>query len=326
MSEGKGKWGYLVASAFVSSLIGYFAPKMLDAVIPWLSENPLSQYPMETIGIAVAASLIGFLAGSKFGKTRVAKPRKLTLEEIEAEKAEVNEKNRKTLMRLNADWKTFLKGAIEKKAVYCRTDEWQEKICMNEEYYEQFVEWEHIEGNRTRIRPTAKLETVAADNSDLFDAISVSTINDHAVYDPSDNAVYNLHSSGDRLDWWWYSHDPEVDYRKMLERASVVSKKEHEMRVNLEHERMLRMLNGFSKTKAKAVIKAFEAGEFVDVADFENEVMASIQNNEGIFLREAWIYRGISVPGKKYGITDEWRAFLRNPSDLIRLEELTKGR
>lgn len=90
MSEGEGKWGYLAASTVVTGVIGYFLPKALDSILPWLSENPLSQYPIETVSIAVAASLIGFLAGSKFGKTRVEKPQKLTQVEIRDKREEEN--------------------------------------------------------------------------------------------------------------------------------------------------------------------------------------------------------------------------------------------
>lgn len=68
MSEDKGKWGYLVTSTVVTGVIGYFLPKALDSILPWLSENPLSQYPVETVGIAVAASLVGFWTGTAFGR------------------------------------------------------------------------------------------------------------------------------------------------------------------------------------------------------------------------------------------------------------------
>lgn len=85
MNEPKGKWVYLVASTVVTGVIGYFLPKALDAMLPWLSENPLSQYPLETVGIAVAASLTGFFAGNRFEKSRNQKSKKPTQEEMEAE-------------------------------------------------------------------------------------------------------------------------------------------------------------------------------------------------------------------------------------------------
>ena len=66
MSEQKGKWAYLVASTVVTGVIGYFLPKVLDSALPWLSENPLSKYPLETVGIAVAASLIAIVSCENF--------------------------------------------------------------------------------------------------------------------------------------------------------------------------------------------------------------------------------------------------------------------
>lgn len=85
MSEQKGKWAYLVASTVVTGVIGYFLPKVLDSALPWLSENPLSKYPLETVGIAVAASLIGFWAGTSFGKKSSHKSFQMDLYNINEE-------------------------------------------------------------------------------------------------------------------------------------------------------------------------------------------------------------------------------------------------
>lgn len=89
-----------------------------------------------------------------------------------------------------------------------------------------------------------------------------------------------------------------------------------------EDELKLKMMKGFSKQKARAILDAFEADGYVEIGDFENEVMASIQRNEGIFLREAWRAYGMSVAGRNYCITDEWRAFLRDSSVFAMLKEL----
>lgn len=330
MSEDKGKWGYLVVTTVVTGVIGYFLPKALDAVLPRLSENPLSQYPMETVGIAVAASLIGFFAGNRFGKTRVRKPRKLTQEEMKAENDRVAEENKKIAMRFPIEFKGMLKCAVENGAVYCRTDDWNGLYGDELRSYENFFIPENVEGSRTRLTPSGTLTKLHEYADAVFDVVSDDTMIRHAVYDPSESKPYAVHSSGDRFDWWWYSHDPEKDYHTQFKQGATVPNGRPGMHnvfdsADAEDELKFKMMKGFSKQKARAILNAFKADGYVEIGDFENEVTASIQRNEGIFLREAWRAYGMSVAGKNYCITNEWRALLRDSSTLAKLKELAES-
>lgn len=306
MSESKGKWGYLVASAFVSSLIGYFAPKMLDAVIPWLSENPLSQYPMETIGIAVTASLIGFLAGSKFGKTRVAKPRKLTQGEIKSENAEVAAKNRRVIMELSSDLKTMFKTAVVKSCVYCKTDDWRSFAFNNSDFYAQLVESENIDRKRTRIRPTGLLRSLVEENADLFDFVSDKAMAEYAVYDPSEKAHSNVLYSGGRLVWWWYSHDPNIDRNKTIEQAIQKVQAKNDLKKMPLDERLKRLCATMSKRKKAIVLDALDSGE-IHLSSFDADALS---------LCDANILKAPPIMGRTTGTN-----FFINPSYVIELKE-----
>ena len=85
------------------------------------------------------------------------------------------------------------------------------------------------------------------------------------------------------------------------------------------------MIRGFSRTKAHAVLLAFETDGMADVGEYELEVLGSIQAHEGVFVMEAMSLYGITRTGTRYSITDAWRAWFKSPRNL-RLVEQAAGR
>lgn len=88
------------------------------------------------------------------------------------------------------------------------------------------------------------------------------------------------------------------------------------------HNRRMGMMRGFSRDKARAILRAYSAGGMVDVEEFELEVLASVQRNDGIFVMEAWKLGGVTRTGSHYGLTDEWRSFLADEKALSALWEV----
>lgn len=269
--------------------------------------------------------VIGVLAGSKFGKSRTDKPRKPTQEEVKAKNDRVAEENKKTVIGFPLELKAMMTCAVKNGAVYCRTDDWNRLYGDELRLYENFFISENVEGSRTRLIASGALTELHGYAGEVFDVVSDGTMLDHAVYDPSESKSYCRHSSGNRLDWWWYSHDPEKDYRKQFEQERAIPSGRPGVHnifdpTDAEDELKIKMMKGFSRQKARAILKAYEAEEFVSVGDFELTVLGSIQSHEGIFLMEAFSWQGVSRTGSNYGLTDEWRAFLRNDESRKRLE------
>lgn len=82
-------------------------------------------------------------------------------------------------------------------------------------------------------------------------------------------------------------------------------------------------MRGWSKKKARAVLKAFRADGAVSPKGFEKEIEISVRNGEGIFLAQAYRYGAAEIVGE-YTIEDDWRAFLRSPETEHELELLAR--
>lgn len=264
--------------------------------------------------------VFGFAVGWNARKRTDAKaPRGETKEEINARNAEATAKNRRVIMELSADLKTMFKTAVVKSCVYCKTDDWWSFAFNNSDFYAQLVESENIDGERTRIRPTELLRSLVEANADLFDFVSDEAMAEYAVYDPSEKARSSVLHSGGRLVWWWYSHDPEIDHEKAI--AEDIRAKIAATEKDADNRKLL-LIRGFSRAKARAIIEAYESDKYIEVGEYDTEIVASIQNNEGIFLREAWKAYGMSIAGSKYSIKDDWRAFLRSNANMAALKEV----
>ena len=81
-----------------------------------------------------------------------------------------------------------------------------------------------------------------------------------------------------------------------------------------------RMVEGFSRDKARAALNAYEADGLIDVGPYRTEVAGSIQARQGVFVMRATEMLGRVVEGDEYGITDGFRAFLGKGRNLEKLK------
>ena len=89
--------------------------------------------------------------------------------------------------------------------------------------------------------------------------------------------------------------------------------------------RKLKKLKGFSRCKARLVLKAFEADSMVEAGNDDIVVISSCQSGEGIFVAEAVTASGVRRTTGKYTITDGWRAFLRERAHIDAVRELANA-
>ena len=78
---------------------------------------------------------------------------------------------------------------------------------------------------------------------------------------------------------------------------------------------------GFSRNKARAVLRAYEADGLADVGEYELDVIGSVQARDGIFVLEAMSLGGVTRTGRRYGLTDGWRAYLSDARALASVRE-----
>lgn len=91
-----------------------------------------------------------------------------------------------------------------------------------------------------------------------------------------------------------------------------------------ERSRKLKMMRGFSRKKAQAIIRAYNADGMTKVGTYEMEVIGSIQAKQGIFTMKAWTLGAATRTGDMYGITDEWRAFLKDGANLAEMQRIAR--
>lgn len=87
-----------------------------------------------------------------------------------------------------------------------------------------------------------------------------------------------------------------------------------------------RMIEGFSRDKARAALDAYEASGLIDVGERRMEVIGSIQANQNVFVIEMLEWQGRKITGTKYGITDSFRAFLSRDGNAEKLERAANGK
>ena len=81
-----------------------------------------------------------------------------------------------------------------------------------------------------------------------------------------------------------------------------------------------RMIEGFSRDKARAALDAYEAGGLIDAERSKMEIIGSINAGQDVFVIEAFTMYGRTVEGDRYGITDGFRAFLGKGRNLEKLK------
>lgn len=136
--------------------------------------------------------------GAQCHKLKPLKARKLTKKEI----AQV-------LNHLSVDWKALYKGACEKKFIYCDTQEWETLTGPTENPRDRLIEWENVEGDRTRLKATDELKDLLKASPALFDTISDDRIEDHGVYLASQEIQYRRGQAKGCPHWWWYLRDSD---------------------------------------------------------------------------------------------------------------------
>ena len=134
---------------------------------------------------------------------------------------EVNDHNRKMIMRLDEGNKRLLKALLLKDEIYCNADDW-ESYCWSfgSDFLQQFIEYETVEGSRIKLRANEVLRQFYENNSDIFDAIDNRSIEERVVFDPDKRmSSGSYYSQG--LSWWWYTDDKKVkdEQDKRLEEA-----------------------------------------------------------------------------------------------------------
>lgn len=97
--------------------------------------------------------------------------------------------------------------------------------------------------------------------------------------------------------------------KKLAERdaGAVAERSEDE----IASERYRRIVAGFSRTKAEAALRAYDADGMIEARERERlEIIGSIQARQGVFTMQALEYHGMTIQTDTYGITDGFRAWL----------------
>ena len=97
--------------------------------------------------------------------------------------------------------------------------------------------------------------------------------------------------------------------KKLAERdaGAVAERSEDE----IASERYRRIVAGFSRTKAEAALRAYDADGMIEARERERlEIIGSIQAKQGVFTMQALDYHGMTIQTDTYGITDGFRAWL----------------
>lgn len=87
-----------------------------------------------------------------------------------------------------------------------------------------------------------------------------------------------------------------------------------------------RMIEGFSRDKARAALNAYRAEGLIDVGPYRMEVIGSIKAKQGVFVMHAVKLYGRVIEGDEYGITDGFRAFLSRDGNAEKLERAADGK
>lgn len=85
--------------------------------------------------------------------------------------------------------------------------------------------------------------------------------------------------------------------------------------------RSRRAIRAFSRSKASAVLAAYDAGGKIPPGKWEDEIIASVASGEGIFEAVAIGYGAPQVI-ESFGITDRWREFLNRSGNLAELRRV----
>ena len=113
---------------------------------------------------------------------------------------------------------------------------------------------------------------------------------------------------------WRIGHEPRQAQPKPPSARAARRAERSAREAELAHRRA--MVAGFSRSKARAVLAAHASDGMADVGPYELEVIGSIQAREGVFVMEAVSMCGVTRTGRRYGLTDAWRAFLDDPKEL----------
>lgn len=87
--------------------------------------------------------------------------------------------------------------------------------------------------------------------------------------------------------------------------------------------RKRKMIAGFSKRKAVAILDAYSADTFIPASGCSNEVMASLMANDRVFIAESLNGYGSTII-TSYQITDGWRKFLSKDANRSLVESRAK--
>ena len=124
---------------------------------------------------------------------------------------QVDEENRKAIMKLVESDKRLLKAVATKGEVYCGVDDWSCPYQTRQQLNEQFIEFDTVEGNRLKMTATPLLQGEYEKPRELLAVFSDQSIQERVVFDPEKRKAGPLRFSLDHeFSWWRYTSDSKV--------------------------------------------------------------------------------------------------------------------
>lgn len=191
-----------ISSMIAGGFVGWVVSEACNSLFPKLA-TPLSDHPVETVTVSVAASLVGFgigwFARGRSQRMTRAERRYLKKREEEAQRKGFEDAKR-SFYQLDPELKALMLAALDKGSAYCDGDDWRFNRLPDDPFISQFVETRYIDGDVAKITALPPLNEFRKAVPDAFDGVG-GTMERHAR-DRGSRVVASFGTSS--LNWWWY--------------------------------------------------------------------------------------------------------------------------
>lgn len=202
MNDKRGAAVGSISSMIAGGFVGWVVSEACNSLFPKLA-TPLSDHPVETVTVSVAASLVGFGIGwfARGRSQRMTRAERKYLREREEESQRKGfDEAKRSFYQLDPELKAIMLAALDKGGAYCEGDDWRFSRLPDDPFIAQFVETRYIDGDVAKITALPLLNEFRRLVPDAFDGVR-QTLDRHAR-DRGSRVVASFSTSS--LNWWWY--------------------------------------------------------------------------------------------------------------------------
>lgn len=117
--------------------------------------------------------------------------------------ADINERNKQTIDRLDGNLRLLLSAVQTKRSVFASSKDWSNYIELDQPFFSQFINWKNLANGNVQLSPTKTLDKICSANPDIFEDVTEEAIRAHGITHEEARRIIGRYSNG-FLHWWYW--------------------------------------------------------------------------------------------------------------------------